>query len=71
MLQDLVLCLLVLRLTLAFPLHILVAPGGKLIQHLQVDLILHDLRNDLVMEEGNLPFVLLKALGEVFEVAYL
>ena len=71
LLQDLVLCLLILAHCLTISLRVRFPPALELLEDLEVQLLSNDLLDDPVMEECYLPVVLVEALWEIFEVALL
>ena len=71
LLQDLVLCLFILADRLAISLRISFPPAVELLENLVVKLLSNDLRDDPIVEECDLPIVLVESFREILKVALL
>ena len=71
LLQDLVFCLFILADCLTVSLCISFPSSLKLLKNLQVELLSNDLLDDPVVEECDLPIILMETFREILEVALL
>ena len=68
-LEDLLFGFLVAAKGFNLLLGVAVSADGEILQRLLVKLLLDDLLQDLIVEESQLPVILMETLWEVFEVA--